>query len=55
MTYGLENLTEDQKKIKELFELYKKERRWLRNFSERTLSQYQAKRASRGVAAKPSA
>jgi Barstar (barnase inhibitor) len=37
MTYGLENLTEDQKKIKELFEQYKKERLYLRNFSEGTL------------------
>jgi len=43
MTYSFENLTEflEKEKIEKLFERYKKERLYLRNFSEKTLKIYQ--------------
>ena len=43
MTYGFQNLPENQEKeqIERLFEQYKKEMLYLRNFSERTLRIYQ--------------
>ena len=43
MTYGFENLAEfpEKEKLEKLFEQYKKEMLYLRNFSEKTLKMYQ--------------